>query len=89
MVFERFRLEDAEIVDQDIGVRHALDEISDALSRGKIGGDAVYLRTWHFLKQRLLGGIDLLAGAAIDHDTGARLRKPGRDQQSQCPRSIR
>ena len=70
-LLERLRLEDAEIVDEDVGFRHRAQEGLDAFGGGEIGGEALDLgfrqRGQELLLRLAHGGL----GAAVDDDMGA------------------
>src|SRR5262249_10264590 len=69
---EGLRLEDAEVVDEDVVAGHGLDKGGSALGRTEVGGDAGEPGIRHGLLDLRDGGIDARLGAAGDDDAGAR-----------------
>ncbi len=79
---ERFGFEDAEIVHQDVGIRHLLEQQCRAFLRTEIGGDALQTSGGEFvadLRQRL---VDALLGAAVHQYRRSGLRQAEGDRQA-------
>ena len=77
---EGLRLENAEIVDEDVGVGHLADKPGDAVGGGKIGGDAAYIGIRDLALQPGHRLCHPRIGAAVDDDACPRRRQPFRDR---------
>lgn len=79
---KRFDLEDAEVVDEDIGFGDLAEECFDASCGAKVGGDAANVCGLVGFANFFESGIDTTFGAAVEDDTGAFLSEGEGDCES-------
>ena len=81
-----FRLEDTDIVDQDIGVACPGDEGRDALGAGEIARRCLDSRFWLLFNQAGFRAVHGFLAASVDDHCGAGLRKSARNGEADASR---
>jgi hypothetical protein len=76
------RLEDAEIVDQNIGIARAFDESLDTLRRAEVCRNGLDFRLRQRLCEPLPGGLGRLFAAPVEDDCRACFCKPARNGEA-------